>query len=259
MRCAAHPEDGNNAQIHHKQRGGVKKRGELANGDGGLGLVVSRLVEALILAPLLPKGPHHAHAREVLARDKAHLVKARLELAKERNGPGHHQPKNHRNDGRADEKHKAKLSVDEHGADHGANGQNGPPDDLPDAKSHRDLYLVNVVRDASDQRGRAYTVEVGRSELVHLGVEIVTDVRAGALGDNSCHLLAHQREAEANQGKHNENHAHANHVALVTASDAHVNHTGNDDRRDEVKYDLDGLAERAKNDLPPILGEDEPP
>ncbi len=130
---------------------------------------------------------------------------------------------------------------------------------LPDAKGHRDLYLVDVVRDTSDQRGRTYTVEVCRGELVHLGVQVVANVRARALRDNGSHLLAHEREAEPHHRKDDKHHAHANHVALVTAGDAHVNHTGYDDRGNEIKDDLHGLAERAKNNLSAVLGKDEPP
>ena len=255
---AAHPENGDDAEVHDEEDGRVENGRELAHRDGRRGLVLCRLAEALGLMAASPEGADDADARQRLARDERDLVELRLHGLEVGHRSGHHVPEDEADDRGAHEEHESELEVDEQGGDHGAHSEDGPPDELTNAERDGDLHLVDVVGDSRHERGDAEVVDVGARELVDLLEEGISYVRARPLGDEGGHLLTDEREAVANDGEDHEKYAETRDDPHVVTAHSDVDHTSDDDGRQEVEDDLDDFAQDADDHPPAVLREDEP-
>ena len=193
------------------------------------------------------KGAHHAHARKPLAADKRDAVELLLHLLEIRHAACHHDPEDNADERRGNQEDQPELHIDKKRRDHGADCQKRPANQLANAQGHRKLHLVYVIGDARDKRGGTEAIELGIRKLVDVFVKLPTDHRAHALRRKRSHLLAHEREQDAQGGHRDQQQTVHDHGMNIARAHAAINHTGDDKRCEQVEQDLDQLAGRAND------------
>ena len=78
------PEDRELDEVHEAEAGGIRDREDEVHADGVSGIVLERLVEALLGMFLLAEGTDHARAGDGLAQACVHAVDEALEPKEDR-------------------------------------------------------------------------------------------------------------------------------------------------------------------------------
>ena len=238
------PQDGANGQVHHQQRHRIERRGQAPRGNRRLCLVGGSLVKTLLLMRFAHKGTHHAHARKPLAADERNAVELLLHLFEIRHAACHHDPEDNADERRGNQEDQPELHIDKKRCDHGSDCQKRPANQLANAQGNRKLYLVYIVGDARDKRGRTEAIELGIRKLVDMLVKLPTDHRAHALRRKRSHLLTYKRKEDAQGGHSNEQQAVHHHRVDITRTHTTVDHASDNKRSEQVEKDLDQLAGR---------------